>query len=37
VDAPAKNIAHPYRTNEAFELEPPLPEPYETFSETTEY
>jgi len=37
VDAPPKNIAMPYRTDRAMELVPPLPEPYETFSETFEY
>jgi hypothetical protein len=37
VDAPPKNIAHPYRTDRAMELSPPLPQPYKTFSETFEY
>jgi hypothetical protein len=37
VDAPPKNIAPAYRTDDAMELVPALPEPYGTFSETFEY
>jgi SnoaL-like domain len=37
VDAPPKNIANSYRTDQAMELVPELPERYETFSETFEY
>jgi SnoaL-like domain len=37
VDAPPKYLAYSYRTDRAMELVPPLPEPYETFSETFEY
>lgn len=36
-DAGPKSVAFGYRTQEAMELAPPLPEPYSTFSETHEY
>lgn len=37
VDAPPKNIAYSYRTDRAFEIQPPLPAPYRTITETFEY
>lgn len=37
VDAPPKSLAYPYRTDRAFAIEPPLPQPYRTISETFEY
>lgn len=37
VDGPPKNVAYSYRTDRAMELSPPLPQPYNTFSETFEY
>lgn len=37
VDAPPKNLAYGYRTDHATKLEPPLPAPYRTMSETFEY
>ncbi|MBL8549003.1 MAG: nuclear transport factor 2 family protein [Hyphomonadaceae bacterium] len=37
VDGPPKSIAHSYRTDRAFAIEPPLPRPYRTFSETFDY
>lgn len=36
-DGPPKTIAYGYRTTEAIELNPQLPEPYETFEDTVEY
>lgn len=36
-DAAPKTTAYSYRTREAMELQPPLPEPYSTFEETHEY
>lgn len=36
-DSPPKYEAYGYRTTESMELQPPLPEPYETFEETFEY
>lgn len=36
-DGPPKNIAHGYRTEHPTAVEPPLPTPYRTFSETFEY
>jgi hypothetical protein len=36
-DGPPKYEAYGYRTTESMELQPPLPEPYETFEETFEY
>ncbi len=37
VDGPPKSTAQPYRTDRSAELEPPLPEPYHTFTSTFEY
>jgi SnoaL-like domain len=37
VDGPPKSLAYPYRTDRAFAIEPPLPQPYRTISETFEY
>ncbi|MCS6947119.1 MAG: nuclear transport factor 2 family protein [Steroidobacteraceae bacterium] len=37
VDAPPKNVAPGYRTDQPMQLIPPLPEPYETFAKTFEY
>ncbi len=36
-DGPPKSIAHSYRTDLSAQIEPPLPEPYQTFGETFEY
>ena len=37
VDAPPKTLAYPYRPDHSMELQPKLPVPYGTFSETFEY
>ena len=37
VDAPPKSLAYPYQTNRPTLLEPALPKPYRSFSETFEY
>ena len=37
VDAPPKSLAYGYRTNHPTRLEPPLPSPYRTMSESFEY
>ncbi len=37
VDGPPKSTAYSYQTDRSSEIEPPLPEPFRTFSETFEY
>jgi hypothetical protein len=37
VDGPPKSLAYPYRPDHSMELEPKLPVPYRTFSDTFEY
>jgi hypothetical protein len=37
VEGPPKSIGHSYRTDSDSKIEPPLPQPYATFSETFEY
>jgi hypothetical protein len=37
IDAPPKSTAYSYQTDRSSEIEPPLPEPFRTFSETFEY
>jgi hypothetical protein len=37
VDAPPKSLARPYQIDQPTQLEPPLPKPFRTFSETFQY
>ena len=37
VDGPPKSLAYPYRPDHSMKLDPALPAPYRTFSETFEY